>query len=1087
MAETIESRKKVGESKARSSLSTRLTLLILPLVLIPLLLIGGGAYIRSREILEEQATAQMASALQAQIESLRDWLLRRHSRLYIDTTRQQLLDQTADLLDDSNEDSAQITREILDEMRYWKDEEIFNDLFILRLSQDGIPGEILISTNKSYEGISPSSFISLPIDRIDTLPFFTLADLNIDNFSFVSSAPMRSHGMKKPDSLLVGINSGLQIGALLDTMQVYWEQRGIYRIERGNTFLLMKPNIAIQLPRYSAEPIAESDIDHPVFNSPVTSTSETLAYTRSDGEQILATYQWLPEWNMALVIELPQEQAFSGLNAMAPFTIGLILVTILLVALLIPLVARRSLKPLATLTSFAEQVASGDLEQRVEIKSKDEIGRLARSFNNMTDELSHLYRSLEQRVLQRTKEIRLAADIARDVTAIQDVDQLLNDVVQLISDRFGYYHAAIFLLDEDREYAKLRAASSDGGKSMLDRGHVLPLGHTGIVGYVAEAGEARIAQEVEKDILYYADPELPYTKAEAVLPLTVSGNVIGALDVQSQVANAFSEGDILILQIIADQLAVAIENTRLLRSQTTLAELQSNVIQLVNRLSQQIDFDKLIEEIPKSIRETFNLSRVTLGLVEGDEVVVRSVSSAEDAFTPSPIDTSPIGEGVLGRTVFLKTPQRVSPQLLHELETQDPRTSLSQTILAIPLIIRDTVTGTLALETGLRGDLTKDEIESLEIIAAQVAISLENSQLLEEMQKNLDQMDVMYRQQTAESWKQLLSRQRERGETFVEDGLMPRERSFDQELQTSIELRGKMIGRLNLQGLRSGEWSDEDLEILEAVADELANALEQARLIEEINRKVTQLQAAAEIARSASSILELDALLTRAVNLIFERFGFYHISIFLLDDSRQFAILREASGEEAANLKDKPLKYSVGSKSIIGRVMDTGNYYVANQVESDPYYLPNPLLPEARSELCIPLKIGDEVIGALDVIHNQPLAFSEDDISVLHILADQIAIAVQNVYLFQQTLRRAQREKSVVEITSRLRAERDIDKMLQTAVLEMQTTLGAKTARIQLAPHNTIVKSAPQSKEEKSDGTNSEMVEQPKSHTDESD
>ena len=167
--------------------------------------------------------------------------------------------------------------------------------------------------------------------------------------------------------------------------------------------------------------------------------------------------------------------------------------------------------------------------------------------------------------------------------------------------------------------------------------------------------------------------------------------------------------------------------------------------------------------------------------------------------------------------------------------------------------------------------------------------------------------------------------------------------------------------------------------------------------------------------------------------------------------------------------------------------MDTGDYYVANQVESDPYYLPNPLLPHARSELGIPLKIGDEVIGALDVIHNQPFAFSEDDISVLHILADQIAIAVQNVYLFQQTLRRAQREKSVVEITSRLRAERDIDKMLQTAILEMQTTLGAKTARIQLTPRKTITKSAPQSKEGKNDGSNSEMVERPKSRTDESD
>ncbi len=1075
MAEANGSAQQHQKASERSSLSRRLTLLILPLILIPLLLIGGGSYYRSREILKDQATTQMVSALQAQVESLRDWLLRRHSRLYIITSRQDLLNLTADVLDISSGDSPQSARDILAEMRYWKDEELFSDLFIMRLDQDGTPGEILISTLSSYEGISPSSFEVLPTDRIDTIPFFRVADLGIDDFSFISSAPLRSHGTEKADSLLVGINSGLRIGSLLDTMQVYWEQRGIYRIERGNTLLLMKPDVAIQLPRYSAEPVVENNIDHPVFSSLETPASGTLAYSSSEGEQMLVAYQWLPDWDMAIVIELLQEQAFSGLNALAPFIIVLILGTILLVALLIPLVSRGSLRPLAALTSFAEQVASGNLEQRVSIESKDEIGRLARSFNHMTDELSHLYRSLEQRVLQRTEEIGIAAHIARDVTAIQDVDQLLNDIVQLITERFGHYHTAIFLLDDEKEYAKMRAASSDGGKSMLQRGYVIPPGKSGFVGYVTETGEPRIVPEVEKDILYYADPELPYTKSEAVLPLTVSGGVIGALDVHSRVPNAFSEADILVLQIIADQLAVAIENTRLLRRQTTLADLRSSVIHLFNRLSQQTDFDDLIEEIPRFIRETFNLSRVTLGLVEGEDVVVRSVSSAEDAFTPSPIDTSPIGEGLLGRTVFLRRPQRISPQPLHELETQDPQRILSQTILAIPLIIRDNVIGTLALETGIRGDLTNDEIESLEIIAAQVATSLVNSQLLEEMQKNLDQMDLRYRQETADSWRQLLSLQAEMDETLIEDGQTLQAQPDDQALQASIELRGKMIGSLNLQGLRSGEWSDEDREILEAVADELANALEQARLIEEINRKVTQLQAAAEIARSASSILELDVLLTRAVNLIYERFGFYHISIFLLDDTRKFAILREAAGEMSPLLKDRELKLSVGSKSVIGKVMDTGEYYVVNQIESDPYYWPNPLLPEARSELGIPLKIGEDVIGALDVIHDQPSAFSEDDVSVLHTLADQVAIAVQNVYLFQQTLRRAQREKSVVEITSRLRAERNIDKMLQTAILEMQAALGAKTARIQLAPHHTNVESISHLQEETQDSTKSAM------------
>jgi len=1049
MADPAESNNLPRKGIRQASLSSRLTLLILPLILIPLVLIGGGAYFRSRDILKEQANSQMTSALQAQIETLQDWLLRRHTSLYVGTVHEELHSLVAELLENPDEAPQDSLRTVLDGLRFRRNEELFSDLYVLRVTEGKNIEEILVSTNPDHEGNLFEAFTSLPSDQISTSPFFNLPDFET-NLAFVSSAPMRSQGGEEADTLLVGINSGLRVGTLLDAMQVYWEQRGIYRVERGNTLLLMEPDLIIQLPRYSTEPSIQHSKDHPVFKTSGTDSEGTLEYIASDGEAVLGAYHWIPNWNMAVLIELPQEQAFTGLSTLAPFTVALILGTTLLVILLVPVVARRSLRPLQTLTTFAEKVAAGDLEGRVFIESRDEIGSLAQSLNYMTNELSRLYQSLEQRVLQRTDEIRLAAEVARDATAIQDIERLLDEAVHLISERFGYYHTAVFLLDEDREYARLRAASSEGGQRMLRRGHILPVGKTGIVGYVTEEGILRVAQDVRKDAQHYANPDLPDTKSELTLPLNVSGVVIGALDVQSQQLDAFSEGDVLILEIVVDQLAVAIENARLLRRQMTLASLRSNVINLFKLISQQTSYDALLELIPNSIRETFKLSRVTLGLVEGGEVVIRSVSSADDAVMPSIIDTVPIGEGVLGRTVAMKSPQTLTKHPTHELETQDPRTSVSQTILVIPLIIRDEVTGTLALETGIRDDLTKDEIESLELIAAQAAISLENSHLLEEMQINLEQIDSLYRQQTVDAWAQLLSQQAAVGETLIEDGIPPSRELSESILETPIELRGETIGRLNLQGIRTSDWSAEDQEILDAVADELANALEQARLIEEINRKVTQLQTAAEIARSASGFLELDALLSHAVNLVYERFGFYHISIYLLDEDQLTATLQEAAGEASTQLKDQHFQLLVGSKSVVGRVTDTGEYYVANQVETDPYYWTNPLLPEARSELGIPLKISDDVIGALSVIHNRPFAFSEDDVSVFQILADQVAVAVQNVQLFEQALQRAQREKSVVDITSQFRTERDLDKMLQTALIETQSALGAHTARIQL-------------------------------------
>jgi GAF domain-containing protein/HAMP domain-containing protein len=744
--------------------------------------------------------------------------------------------------------------------------------------------------------------------------------------------------------------------------------------------------------------------------------------------------------------------AAQGLDDLALFTVALILGTTVILILIIPFFTRYFLKPLRTLTDFSERVASGDFQHRVEMNRTDEIGRLAGSLNHMADELTQFYRSLEARVFQRTKEVRLAAEMARDAASSRDIDELLRETIRLITDRFTYYHVGIFLLDEAKQKAVMKAASSEGGKRMQRRSHSLPVGKTGIVGFVAETGETRRMRMIGDDPAYYANPDLPETQSEIAIPLKVSGAIIGVLDIQSRQPNAFSEADVILLQIIADQLAVAIENNRLLKRQIGFAEQRSKIIEIFNQLSRALNYDDLLEEIPDLIRETFELSRVTLALVEGENVVIQSISSSDDASLPPPVDTSPIGQGVLGRSVTSKSPQQLTQQPTHELETQDPRLEATRSILAIPLIIRDKVIGSLALESGKRSELEKDEVEAFEIIASLGAITIENAYLREEMQQSSSQIDLIYQQQTANAWAHLLSRRYDKGEAHVDYGFPDAAASLeDPGIGAPIELRGEIIGNLGLRGIKTGEWSEEDHEILEAVADELANALEQTRLLEEINRRVAQLQTAAEIARSASGLMDLDSLLNRAVTLVQERFNYTHVSIYLIDEEGKQVILQAGTGEEGQALKQDGFQYSIGSESVIGKVMETGDHYVANQTSTDPIYTPNPLLPGTKAELGVPLKIGASVIGAFDVHDDHVDAFGDDDIAVLRILADQVAIAVQNVRLFEQTYLRAEREKSVVEITSRIRETRDVDSMLQIALRELQDALGASTGRIRLS------------------------------------
>lgn len=242
--------------------------------------------------------------------------------------------------------------------------------------------------------------------------------------------------------------------------------------------------------------------------------------------------------------------------------------------------------PVEKLTEAASRIAARRLDERVPVERRDELGRLALAFNEMAEQLQSLYSELERRVDERTADLRrrttqlqAAAQVAREAAEIRDVEALLDETVQLVSDRFGYYHTAIYLLDEARDYVVLRAASSEGGRRMLAQGYRIAATEAGIVSHVIVTGQPRIAATVgEEGFLRVTG--LEQTSSEMVLPLKVRGETIGVLDVQSTEVAAFSDEDIAVLQTVADQVALAIGNARL------LAEAQDRLRQITVLLGQ---------------------------------------------------------------------------------------------------------------------------------------------------------------------------------------------------------------------------------------------------------------------------------------------------------------------------------------------------------------------------------------------------------------------------------------------------------------------------------------------------------------------
>ena len=228
--------------------------------------------------------------------------------------------------------------------------------------------------------------------------------------------------------------------------------------------------------------------------------------------------------------------------------------------------------PLDKLTRVAKEVAAGNLDSRADVTTGDEIGILGSTLNNMSSTAQNLITNLEGLVAERTKvierrvsQIQAVAEVGKSVAAQRELEELLNRTTHLISNRFGFYHVGIFLLDPHGEYAILRAANSSGGKKMMEREHKLKVGAEGIVGTVAGSDHARIALDVGNDAAYFNNPDLPQTRSEMALPLIAGGEVLGVLDVQSIEANAFTNDDVPTLQILADQLATAVQNARMLR------------------------------------------------------------------------------------------------------------------------------------------------------------------------------------------------------------------------------------------------------------------------------------------------------------------------------------------------------------------------------------------------------------------------------------------------------------------------------------------------------------------------------------------
>ena len=348
---------------------------------------------------------------------------------------------------------------------------------------------------------------------------------------------------------------------------------------------------------------------------------------------------------------------------------------------------------LVGITAFRASVERARVKEVQDINT--ELKELTANLEQRVDERTAELEAANQRTSQRATKLQAITQLSEAIAELKDPDELFPAVTTLISERFGYYHVGIFLVDSEKGFAVLQSANSEGGQVMLARGHRLALG-TGVVGYSAQTGQPRIALDVGSDAVFFDNPDLPNTRSEIALPLKSRDEIIGVLDVQSTEQGAFSDEDLQVLTTLANQVSIALENTRLLsETRSALAQVQD-------------------------VYDEFTRSEWS-----------RAASIAEQ----------PGFRYQSGRIEILQDALR-SPEVVSAVENgqvvanQVNRSEEKRGTLVVPVKLREEVIGVLHIESGQPShEWNEEEINLVQAVAERAAIAMENARLFQDARR----------------------------------------------------------------------------------------------------------------------------------------------------------------------------------------------------------------------------------------------------------------------------------------------------------------------------------------------------------------
>ncbi len=348
-------------------------------------------------------------------------------------------------------------------------------------------------------------------------------------------------------------------------------------------------------------------------------------------------------------------------------------------------------------------------------------------------------------IIEETKKTALqfetAAQISRDISSSLDLDELLKKGVELIRSRFNFYHAAVFLKDASGEFVVIREATGEAGAQMKRSGHKLGIGSKSVVGYVAGNGEALVVNDTTRDATFYSNPLLPETRGEAAIPLKLADRIVGVLDVQSKETYAFAEDSLRTLQILADQLAIAVVNTEL------FAETQEHLAQhrllhhITTTAASGTTLNEALQSAVNGLQVTLGGDRVSILLADRDKKyleVKAAVGYADNVFDLR----IPIGSGITGWVASHRRTLRVGNVQEDTRYIEGSPNTRSE--MAIPLMYRSELLGVLNVESEQLMAYAENDEELLGTLGGSLAAIIANARLLEQIRTQAERERFLF-------------------------------------------------------------------------------------------------------------------------------------------------------------------------------------------------------------------------------------------------------------------------------------------------------------------------------------------------------